>query len=176
MTLKMLVCYGDASSDVHAPTNTERAIAVRLTRDEFLGALMLSGTNKECFTALKTELSNQYGFGNDLYPKSVDQCLTMLNRRADSKICPPQAAILAQDVPKQEEEALVFTQGPAQHAQSKPSPNMVSPKSSSSSSVSLGSKSRHTKGYTSVQCKLCGQMSHISTGCPNIKPPLHRFM
>ncbi len=55
--------------DVNSPTNAERMTAIKLVRDEFLGALMLSGTNKDQFSALKTELSNQCGFGNDLYPK-----------------------------------------------------------------------------------------------------------
>jgi hypothetical protein len=143
--IKELAASGNIG-DVHAPTDAEHAMAVRLTRDEFLGALMLNGANKERFTALKTELSNQYGFGNDLYPKSVDQCLTMLNRRADSKIPPPRAAKPAWDVPKQEEEALEFAQGSAQRAQSKPFSNMASSKSSSSSSMSSGSKPRQTRG------------------------------
>jgi hypothetical protein len=66
-------------ADVNSPTDAECMTATKLVRDEFLDALMLSGTNKDQFSALKTELSNQYGFDNDLYPKLVDQCLTMLN-------------------------------------------------------------------------------------------------
>ncbi len=42
------------------------------------------GANKERYSALCTELANQYGFGNDLYPKAVNQCLTMLNRHTDA--------------------------------------------------------------------------------------------
>jgi hypothetical protein len=78
--------------DVNSPTNAERITAIKLVRDEFLDALMLSGMNKDLFSALKTELSNQYGFGNDLYPKSVDQCLIMLNRWVDAIVHGPQPA------------------------------------------------------------------------------------
>jgi hypothetical protein len=55
-------------------------MAVNLVWGEYLGALMLSGANHDRFSLLRTDLQNQYGYGNDLYPKSVDQCLSMLNR------------------------------------------------------------------------------------------------
>jgi hypothetical protein len=60
------------------PTDAKRAMAVNLVCGEYLGALMLSGANCDRFSLLRTDLQNQYGYGNDLYPKSV-QCLSMLN-------------------------------------------------------------------------------------------------
>jgi hypothetical protein len=61
------------------PTDADQAMAVNLVRGEYLGALMLSGANCNRFSLLQTDLQNQYGYGNDLYPKSVDQCLSILN-------------------------------------------------------------------------------------------------
>jgi hypothetical protein len=54
------------------PTDPERLLAIKQCRDEFLGCLMLSGTNKDHYAALKLDLNNQYGFGKDLYPKLPD--------------------------------------------------------------------------------------------------------
>jgi hypothetical protein len=71
-------------SDPDNPTEVELTAARATVREEFLAGLMLSGANRDQYNALKTELANQYAFGNDLYPKTVDQCLTMLNRRKDS--------------------------------------------------------------------------------------------
>jgi hypothetical protein len=44
--------------NINTPTNKERVMAMRLTRDEFLGALMLNGAKKIRFSALKADLSN----------------------------------------------------------------------------------------------------------------------
>ena len=97
--------------DPNKPTSDERALAVSAVREEYLAALMLSGANRDKFSLLRTDLQNQYGYGNDLYPKSTDQCLSLLNRwtvaptrsRRNATMTPPQ--------PKQEEaEALVFAQ------------------------------------------------------------------
>ena len=49
-------------------------------RDEFLAALMLSGANRDRFGALRTDLKNQYGYGDDRYPMTLDNCLSLLNR------------------------------------------------------------------------------------------------
>jgi hypothetical protein len=46
--------------------------AMKAIFEESLGVLMLSSANRDMYSALKNELANQYGFGNDLYPKSVD--------------------------------------------------------------------------------------------------------
>ncbi len=68
--LKELVDSG-IIADAMNPSADKCLMATTLVRDGFLAALMLSGANKERYSALKTELSNQYGFGNDLYPKSI---------------------------------------------------------------------------------------------------------
>ena len=81
-------------SDMHAahlcvdplkPTDTVLAAAHKDVRVEFLAALMLSGANRVRYGALRNELANQFGFGNNLYPKTTDQCLTMMNRRMNSR-------------------------------------------------------------------------------------------
>ncbi len=65
--------------DHAAPSDAELAIAKAVVRDKFLAGLMLSGANRDRYNILRYELANQYGFGNDLNPKTVDQCLTMQN-------------------------------------------------------------------------------------------------
>jgi hypothetical protein len=76
--LKELVAAGKISSAT-TPIDAERMTAIKLVHDEFLGCLMLSGANKDRYAALKADLHNQYGYGKDMYPKSPDQCLTLLN-------------------------------------------------------------------------------------------------
>lgn len=71
-------------TDPNNPSSAELVKAHKLVRDEFLAALMLDGAHRERYGALRNELTNQYGFGNDLYPKTVDQCLTMMNCRLDA--------------------------------------------------------------------------------------------
>ncbi len=94
------------------PTNAEHLTAIILCRDEFLGTLMLNGANKEKFGALKTDLSNQYCFGNDLYPKSPDQCLSFLNSCTDVQARSPRNPTPTVPTPvKQKDLALVFAQG-----------------------------------------------------------------
>ncbi len=129
---------------------------------------MLSGANRERCGALRTKLANQYGFGNDLYPKSIDQCLTMMNRRVDATPPCQKRGANSQQPPhnvNQEEEALVFAQG-----SDKPSPaKATSSPSKSSSSTSSGSRSG--KKVKAVVCKNCGQQGHVSTVCPRKQPP-----
>ena len=72
---------------------------------------MLSGANRDCYAALKTDLHTQYGYGKDLYPKSPDQCLTLLNQRSDAPTRSPHPKDPKPTPIKQEEEALVFAQG-----------------------------------------------------------------
>jgi len=96
------------------PTDSELALANKTVRDEFLAALMLSGANRDRSGALRNELANQFGFGNDLYPKTPDQCLTMMNCRMDSAPRLPRGNPRQPPVEqpaKPEEDALVFTQG-----------------------------------------------------------------
>jgi len=72
------------------PTDSELALVNKTVRDEFLAALMLSGANQDRYGALRNELTNQFGFGNDLYPKTPNQCLTMMNRRMELNSPPNQ--------------------------------------------------------------------------------------
>ena len=97
--------------DANNPTDAERLIAIKQCRDEFLGCLMLSGANQECYACLKSDLNNHYGFGKDLYPKSPDSCLSLLNHRLDVPLWQPRRNFQTPPQVKQEEEALVFAQG-----------------------------------------------------------------
>jgi hypothetical protein len=65
--------------DASNPSDAERALAIKAVGEEYLGALMLSGANRDKFGPLRIDLKNQYGFGEDCYPKSVNPCLTLLN-------------------------------------------------------------------------------------------------
>jgi hypothetical protein len=67
-------------ADASAPTDEECALTFGAIREEYLAALMISGANRDHFSALHTDLQNQYGYGNDLHPKTTDQCLSLLNR------------------------------------------------------------------------------------------------
>ncbi len=62
------------------PTDAERAIAIAAVQDEYLVALMLTGAHRECFGELRTDLKNQYEYGDDRYPKTMDTCLSLLNQ------------------------------------------------------------------------------------------------
>jgi hypothetical protein len=71
------------------------------------------GANKQQFGALKTDLSNQYGFGNDLNLKSPDQCLSLLNSCSDALAHSPHTptSFTFPAPVKQEDKAPVFVQG-----------------------------------------------------------------
>ena len=158
--------------DAANPSETELATAKATVRDEFLAGLMLSGANRDRYNALRYELANQYGFGNDLYPKTVDQCLTMLNRRKDAAPRTPRTPQPPRDpTPKPaEDEALVFAQGADKSKSStdkKPRPDSKGSTSSSSMSASGKAMPKITKVY----CKNCGKLGHMSTVCPDLKPP-----
>ena len=62
-------------ANVASPTKNEMVAAHLSVREEFLAVLLLSGANRDRYGALSNELANQYTFGNDLYPKTTDQCL-----------------------------------------------------------------------------------------------------
>ena len=155
-------------NDPAKPTDMELTAAHKHVHDEFLAALMLSGANRDRYGALRNELANQFGFGNDLYPKSTDQCLTMMNRRLDG--APRQSRAPRQPQGEQpvkaEQEVLVFAQGADKKTSGKPQPNDSSSKSSSSSS----SFSRGNKTPTII-CRNCGKQGHVSAVCPTKKPP-----
>ena len=139
--------------------------AIKLVRDEFLGCLMLSGANRDRYAALKTDLHNQYGYGKDLYPKSTDQCLTLLNQRSDA---PTRSPCHKEPKPapiKQEEEALVFAQGTSDKS------GAPKQKDDGSRASSLVSSSPSKPRVTNVRCRTCGKLGHTSSVCPESKPP-----
>ena len=95
----------------------------------------------------------------------------MMNHRKDSTPClprPPQPNHQQQEpAVKQEEETIMFAQKLYTNTKSSAS----TPSSSkSSSSTSSSASCSHTKIKT-VICCLCGQQGHVSTVCPNKKPP-----
>ena len=161
-------------TDPNNPSSAELAMAHKLVCEEFLAALMLDGAHRERYGALRNELTNQYGFGNNLYPKTVDQCLTMMNRQLDP-ISPRPPRGQQQNKPKrdikQEEEALVFAQGTSDKTQAgkgqQQRDTSTSKTSSSSGSVSRRGSTKPTK----VICRLCGKEGHVSAVCPQRKPP-----
>ena len=122
-------------TSVASPTKDELAAAHLSVREEFLAALFLSRVNRDCYGALCNELANQYTFGNDLYPKMTDQCLTMLNRCVDNVPRTPRGLPSQPPVGqplKQEDEALVFAQGADNNK-----PTKGTPKNDSSSKALL---------------------------------------
>ena len=164
MKLKELAAAGEVSSATN-PTDAERMVAIILVCDEFLGCLMLSGANRDRYAALKTDLHNQYGYGEDLYPKSPDQCLTLLNWRSDTPARSPRHKDPKPAPIKQEEEALVFAQGTTDKLGTHTQKDDGSRASSSVSS----SPTKHR--VTNVRCKTCGKLGHTSGVCPDSKPP-----
>ena len=168
--LKLLAAEGKVK-DATKPTPAERDMAIMQIRDEYLGALMLSGCNRERFSHLRTDLQNQFGYGTDNYPKSPDQCLALLNRwqqHAPTRTRrgePPAVAPPSAPAPKPaDQEALVFAQDAGG---AKP------PKNDSSSSKGSSDSSMSRRQPTAVRCKSCGQLGHASSVCPDRKkfPP-----
>jgi hypothetical protein len=168
-------------ADATAPTDEERALAFNAVHKEYLAALMISGANCDHFSLLRTDLQNQYGYGNNLNPKLTDQCLSLLNRWTIAPSCPKcgDAPLVAPTPPKQEDaKALVFAQdgskGGNPVSRSNASPRKSSRggkdphKPSSSSSSSSSSSGRQ---ITNVQCKNCGRLGHTSLVCPDNKLP-----
>jgi hypothetical protein len=126
---------------------------------------MLSGANRDRYAGLKSDLNNQNGFGKDLYPKSPDLCLSLLNRRSDAPLRQPCQNIQAPPQVKQEDEALVFAQETSDKKttlRSKEDGSTGTPSSSSSTGKSRDS-------ITNVKCKKCGKFGHISKYCPKIE-------
>jgi hypothetical protein len=129
--LKDLAIAGTVSSATN-PTDPEHLLAIKQSRDKFLGCLMLSGANNDRYVALKSNLNNQYGFKKDLYPKLPNQCLSLLNCCLDAPVCSPCHHMSASDPIKQEEEALVFAHGSDKNSPSKPKEDGLKSLSSSS--------------------------------------------
>jgi len=157
--------------DANAPTDNEKRDAIQAVRDEYLAALMLSGSNREKFSDLRNDLKNQYGYGEDRYPKTIDQTLSLLNRwlpssttRTSRTNATAQVNAGAGATPNQGNEALVFVQD------GKPKPTSPN-KTSNDDTSSKSSSSSNSKRITNLRCKACGQLGHMSAVCPNKKPP-----
>jgi hypothetical protein len=133
--LKDLAIAGTISSGTN-PTDPERLLAIKQCCDNCLGCLMLSGTNKDRYVALKSDLNNQYGFGKDLYLKLPNQSLSLLNCCSEAPVRSPRHHTPASVPIKQEEEALVFAQGSDKKSPSKPKEDGSKSWSSSSSLTS----------------------------------------
>ena len=107
--------------DAKNPTNTECATAIKTVCDEYLVALMLSGYNKDCYSSLCVDLRNDFAFGDDRYPKMINQCLSLINCWGSALPVTPKHPRPTPNQPpadaNKQDEALVFAQG-----ESKPSP------------------------------------------------------
>jgi hypothetical protein len=101
-------------SDAANPTDQEKAMAIAAVQEEYLAALMLSGANRDRFNKLRNDLKNQYGYGEDCYPKTPDACLSLLNRWTPSLVPSPQRCTPRNpSTPHKpdDDEALVFCTG-----------------------------------------------------------------
>jgi hypothetical protein len=155
-------------TDADNPTDAKHAIALAAVCEEYLAALMLSSAHRERFGNLQMDLKNQYRYGDDHYPKTLDACLSLLNRWTPSthhktprtpKGTPP-----VSEPAKEEDKALVF----AQHMK-KP---FTSSTAGDHSSLSKSSCSTTPpKKPTNVCCRLCRKLGHTSAVCPDAKPP-----
>ena len=106
--------------DAKNPTNAERAAAIKAVRDEYLAARMVSGCNRDQYSALWVDLRNDFAFGDDRYPKT-NQCLSLIIRWGSAPPVTPKNPRPNPPQPQAEankpNEALVFAQG-----ESKPPP------------------------------------------------------
>jgi hypothetical protein len=165
-------------TDAANPTDQEKAMAIAVVREEYLAALMLSGAKHDCFNELRNDLKNQYGYGKDRYLKITDACHSLLNRWTPSLVPSPQQRTPRNPPapPKLDDnEALVFAQDAAtpkatlqktaKHLSLKPPP--------SDDTSSQSSKQYPPKKPTNVWCKNEEVLVHVSSVCPDAKPPTH---
>jgi hypothetical protein len=101
--------------DAMCPTDAECALALNAIRDEYLAALMLSGAHRNRLSGLCTDLKNQYGYGDDRYPKTINACLSLLNRwtpsgQQKSLRAPQSSTPNDQNKEKDNDEMLVYAQ------------------------------------------------------------------
>ncbi len=158
------LAYAGTITDADNPTDAECAIAIAAVRE---AALMLSGTHCEHFGDLQMDLKNQHGYGNDCYPKTLDACLSLLNRWTPSthhktprtlKGTPPVA-----EPAKEEDKALVFDPNTKK--------SLTSSTTGDNSSLIKSSHSNTPKKPTNVCCRLCGKLGHTLAVCPDANPP-----
>jgi hypothetical protein len=161
--------------DAANPTNQEKALAITAVREEYLAALMLSRANRDRFNELRNDLQNQYGYGEDRYPKTTDACLSLLNRWkvTTTPSTQPRTPRTATPTKPNEDAALVFTQdatksgGPKRNSPFKTVPS----DDSSTRSAKTSPLKSPIKKPTNVWCKTCGALGHVSAVCPEAKPP-----
>jgi hypothetical protein len=168
--IKELAIAGKIINAAH-PTDQERALTVSAVRDEYLAALMLSGANRDRFGELRTDLKNQFGYGDDQYLKMVDTCLALLNHwtpmnqpKSPRGTRTPNTTDSTRDKDKDDNEALVFAQD------SKKPPGNSTANTPDDSSSSKSSCSSSLKKPTNVRCKTCGRLGHTLLVCPDSKP------
>eukprot|EP00569_Conticribra_weissflogii_P008200 CAMPEP_0171363762 /NCGR_PEP_ID=MMETSP0879-20121228/3564_1 /TAXON_ID=67004 /ORGANISM="Thalassiosira weissflogii, Strain CCMP1336" /LENGTH=562 /DNA_ID=CAMNT_0011870969 /DNA_START=26 /DNA_END=1714 /DNA_ORIENTATION=- len=65
--------------DPNNPTAEELETARATMRDNMMAALLISGTDNTRYRSLKMELRNQYGQGQDNYPRTMAKALDILN-------------------------------------------------------------------------------------------------
>jgi hypothetical protein len=130
---------------------------------------MLNGCNKERYHKLRVDLKNDFAFGDDRYPKTFDQCLSLLNRWGNSTNHNPRPRACQQNQVQEAkpEEALVFSRNDSKTGTgTKPSKASASSQSSSSQSTTP-----RFRKVTNVKCLNCIQLGHMSAVCPDAKPP-----
>jgi hypothetical protein len=135
-------------SNATNPSHAEQALAIKAIHDEYLSALMLSSSNRNKFGPLRMDLKYQFGFGEDCYPKSVDQCLSLLNRWGHTAPAPassPSTSQRAQCLPHdpKSDEALVFAQGNSSKKPSAKDSKETSSKSYKTSKVLVSIPAMH---------------------------------
>ncbi len=96
--------------DATAPTDQEKDMAILAMPEEYITALMLISANCEQFNKLRNELQNQYGYGEDRYPKTTDACLSLLNCWKVSTTPQPRTLCTATPAKPKEDAALIFAQ------------------------------------------------------------------
>ncbi len=96
--------------DGTAPADQEKAMAILAACEEYLAALLLSGANRDQFNELRNDLQNQYGYGEDRYPKTTDACISLLNCLKVSTTPQPRTPHTATPSNPEEDAALVFAQ------------------------------------------------------------------
>jgi hypothetical protein len=144
----------------------------RLLKPSVMNTL-LSGSNRDKFGPLCIDLKNQFGFREDPYPKTNDQCLSLLNRwrhtppAPSNSLCTPRGAQTSTHDSKPEE-ALVPVQSSSSKKPSAKDSKDTSSKSSKSCKVLVSCL------ITNILCKNCSKVGHTSCVCPELmqsKPP-----
>jgi hypothetical protein len=115
-------------------------------------------------------LKNQYGYGDDRYPKTINACLLLLNcwtpsgQQQQKSPCPSRGQN-NQKKEKDDNKALVFAQNANKNSGSATSNAM------DDSSATKSVRAPYQKKPTNVRCHKCNKLGHTSAVCPDSKPP-----